>query len=72
MLTKEKNDLICRTGPGTPMGNLFRCYWVPALLAEELPEADGPPVRLQLMSEYMVAFRDTEGRLGLIEEFCAP
>ncbi len=71
MLTQEKNDLICKTGPGTPMGNLFRCYWVPALLAEELPEPDCPPVRVQLMSEYLIAFRDSEGKLGLIDEFCA-
>jgi phenylpropionate dioxygenase-like ring-hydroxylating dioxygenase large terminal subunit len=71
MLTKDKNDLICETGPGTPMGNLFRCYWVPTLLAEELPEADCPPVRVKLMSEHMVAFRDSEGKLGLIDEFCA-
>ncbi len=53
------------------MGDLFRCYWQPALLAEELPEPDCPPVRLQLLSEKMVAFRDTENRLGLIDEFCA-
>ncbi len=71
MLTKEKNDLLTQTGPGTPMGDLFRCYWHPALLAEELPEPDCPPVRVQLLSEKMVAFRDTENRLGLIDEFCA-
>jgi len=71
MLTKEKNDLITRTGPGTPMGELYRCYWIPALLAEELPEADCPPVRVQLLSEFLIGFRDSEGRLGLIDEFCA-
>jgi phthalate 4,5-dioxygenase oxygenase subunit len=71
MLSQDKNDLICKTGPKTPMGKLFRCYWIPALLAEELPEADCPPVRVQLLSEYLVAFRDTDGRLGLIDEFCA-
>ena len=53
------------------MGNLFRCYWLPALLPEELPEPDCPPVRVQLLSERLVAFRDTENRLGLIDEFCA-
>jgi len=71
MLTKEKNDLICRTGPGTPMGDVFRCYWIPALLAEELPEPDCAPVRVELLSEKMIAFRDTEGRLGLMDELCA-
>jgi phthalate 4,5-dioxygenase oxygenase subunit len=71
MLTKEKNDLITQTGPGTPMGDVFRCYWTPALLAEELPEPDCAPVRVQLLSEFLIAFRDSEGRLGLIDEFCA-
>ena len=61
MLKKEQNDLLTQTGPGTPMGNLFRRYWLPALLAEEVAEPDGPPVRLQLLSERMLAFRDTQG-----------
>jgi phthalate 4,5-dioxygenase oxygenase subunit len=71
MLTKEKNDLLTQTSPGTPMGKLFRCYWLPALLAEELPEPDCPPVRVQLLSERLIAFRDSEGRLGLMDELCA-
>ena len=71
MLVKEQNELLTQTGPGTPMGQLFRSYWIPALLASELAEPDGPPVRVQLLSENLVAFRDTQGRLGLIEEFCA-
>lgn len=71
MLVKEKNDLITQTGPGTPMGDVFRCYWIPALLAEELPEPDCAPVRVELLSEKLIAFRDTDGRLGLMDEFCA-
>ncbi len=71
MLKKEVNDLLTQTGPGTSMGVLFRRYWIPALLASELPEDDGPPVRVQLLSERLVAFRDTKGRYGLIDEFCA-
>ena len=71
MLKKEHSDLITQTGPGTPMGQLFRRYWMPALLAEELPENDCPPVRIKLLSERLVAFRDTQGRYGLIDEFCA-
>lgn len=71
MLKKEQNDLLTQTGPGTPMGELFRRYWLPALLSKELPEPDCPPVRLQLLSERMVAFRDSAGRLGVIDEFCA-
>ena len=67
----EHNELLVRTGPGTPMGDLFRRYWLPALLASELPEPDCPPVRLKLLGERMVAFRDSLGRLGLIDEFCA-
>src|SRR4051812_30128742 len=67
----EQNELLCRTGPGTPMGELFRRYWMPVLLSWELPEPDCPPVRVRCLSERMVAFRDSNGRLGLIEEFCA-
>jgi len=67
----EQNELLVRTGPGTAMGELFRRYWIPALLASELPEPDCPPVRVKLLGERMVAFRDSEGRLGLIDEFCA-
>jgi phthalate 4,5-dioxygenase len=71
MLTREQNDLLTQTGPGTPMGNLFRRYWIPALLAEEVAEADCDPVRVKLLGEELIAFRDTEGRLGVIDEFCA-
>jgi len=71
MLRKEQNDLLTQTGPGTPMGQLFRSYWIPALLAEELAENDCAPVRVKLLSERLLAFRDTEGRYGLIDEFCA-
>jgi len=48
MLKREHNDLLTQTGPGTPMGQLFRRYWMPALLAEELPENDCPPVRVKI------------------------
>ena len=71
MTTQEQNELLTRTGPGTSMGELFRRYWLPALLCEELPEPDCPQVRVKLLSERLIAFRDTEGRLGLIDEFCA-
>jgi phthalate 4,5-dioxygenase len=71
MLRKERNEFITRTGPSTPMGQLFRCYWTPALLSEELPQNDCPPVRVKLLSERLVAFRDSQGRYGLIDEFCA-
>ena len=70
MLRKEQNDLITQTGPNTAMGDLFRRYWIPALLAEELLANDCPPVRVKLLSERLVAFRDSKGRFGLIDEFC--
>ncbi len=71
MLRNEQNEYVTRTGPGAPMGNLFRRYWLPALLAEELPENDCAPVRVKLLGEQLLAFRDTKGRYGLIDEFCA-
>jgi phthalate 4,5-dioxygenase len=71
MLRKEQNDLLTRTGPDTPLGRMFRCYWLPAMLAEELPQNDCPPVRVKLLSERLIAFRDTDGRYGLMDEFCA-
>src|ERR1700678_3788451 len=71
MLRAEQNQLVTQTGPGTPMGELFRCYWIPALLAQELPENDCPPVRVKLLSERLLAVRDTNGEYGLIDEFCA-
>jgi phenylpropionate dioxygenase-like ring-hydroxylating dioxygenase large terminal subunit len=71
MLSQEQNDLLTRTGSDTPMGRLFRRHWLPALLAEELPDNDCPPVRVQLLSERLIAFRDSDGHCGLIDEFCA-
>jgi phthalate 4,5-dioxygenase oxygenase subunit len=71
MLKKEQNDLLTQTGPKTPMGAMFRSYWIPALLSEELPANDCAPVRVKLLSESLLAFRDSDGRYGLISEFCA-
>ena len=70
MLTKEENDLLTQTGPGTPMGELFRRFWLPALLSEEIPGADCPPVRVKLLSENLIAFRDTNGAPGLLDAYC--
>src|SRR5579862_8306075 len=71
MLTREENELLTRTGPGSPMGSVMRRYWVPALLSWELPEPDCPPVRLQLLGEPLVGFRDTSGRVAILDEHCA-
>jgi phthalate 4,5-dioxygenase len=70
VLNREENELITRVGPGTPMGEVLRRYWMPVLLEEELPKADCPPVRVRLLGEELVAFRDTDGRVGLLDEFC--
>ncbi|HUC63484.1 MAG TPA: aromatic ring-hydroxylating dioxygenase subunit alpha [Alphaproteobacteria bacterium] len=71
MTTHAENELLTRTGPGTEMGDLFRRYWIPVLRADEIPAADCPPVRVQVLGERLIAFRDTKGRVGLIDEFCA-
>ena len=68
MLTREENELLTRTGPGTPMGRYIRRFWVPALFSRQLPEADCPPVRVKLLSEKLVAFRDSNGTVGLVNE----
>ena len=70
MLSHEDNDLLCRVGPGTPMGSLMRQYWVPAALSSELPEPDGPPLRVRLFGESLIAFRATSGAVGLIQTNC--
>jgi phthalate 4,5-dioxygenase len=70
MLTQEENELLSRVGPGTPMGELLRRFWMPVLLAEELPEPDCPPVRVRILCENLVAFKDTDGNIGLLGENC--
>src|SRR5437879_11901285 len=71
MLTREQNDQLTRTDRSTLMGDLFRRYWIPALHSWEIAVADCAPVRVQIMGEKLVAFRDSEGRIGVIDEFCA-
>lgn len=66
----EDNDLLTRTDAGTPMGELFRRYWLPALTRDELPHPDCPPVRIPLLGERLVAFRDSQGRAAIIGEAC--
>src|SRR5919197_1282620 len=70
MLSAQDNELLTRVGPGTPMGELLRRYWTPSLLVSEAPTPDGDPVRVRLLGENLVAFRDTKGRLGLVGENC--
>jgi nitrite reductase/ring-hydroxylating ferredoxin subunit len=70
MLSKDDNELLCRVGPGTPMGNLMREYWMPAIRSDELPAPDCPPLRVRLLGEDLIGFRMTSGRVGLIEDAC--
>jgi phthalate 4,5-dioxygenase oxygenase subunit len=71
VLSKQENELLTRVGQGTPMGELFRRFWLPALLIEEVPGPDCTPVRVRLLGEDLVAFRDSEGRVGLVDAYCA-
>jgi len=71
MVSKDENDVLTSAGPGTLMGTLFRRYWIPIMCADELAAPDCPPVRVTVLCEQLVAFRDTAGRIGLIDEFCA-
>ena len=70
MLSVEDNELLCKVGSGTPGGALIRQYWIPALLSSELPENDAAPIRLRLLGENLIAFRDTAGRVGLVRNAC--
>ncbi|HEY7465925.1 MAG TPA: Rieske 2Fe-2S domain-containing protein [Dehalococcoidia bacterium] len=70
MLTPEDNEILTRVGPGTLMGNLLRRYWQPALLSSEVPEPDSPPVRVRLLGEDLIAFRDSNGDVGLVANTC--
>lgn len=70
MLSKEENNLLTQTNSGTPTGEYFRRFWLPALLPTEVPSPDCPPVRVRMLGENLLAFRDTKGRVALIDEFC--
>src|SRR5438128_11446570 len=66
MTSQSENELLTRVGPGTPMGRLMRQFWLPACLSSEL-EADGDPLRLMLLGERLIAFRDSAGRIGVLD-----
>jgi phthalate 4,5-dioxygenase oxygenase subunit len=70
MLKREDNELIGRVGPGTPMGNMMRRYWHPVCTSAQLAKPDSPPLRVRLLGEDYVAFRDSDGKVGLLEELC--
>jgi phthalate 4,5-dioxygenase oxygenase subunit len=70
MLTREENELLCRVEGDAPMGQLMRRHWQPVCLAEEVSEPDGSPVRARMFGEPLVVFRDSDGRVGVMDEFC--
>ena len=71
MLTQENNRILCSVGAGTPVGELFRSLWLPAVPSSQLPAPNGPPVRLKLLGEELVAFRDGAGQIGIVQANCA-
>ena len=70
MLTHEENDLLCRVEGAAPMGQLMRRHWIPVALTEEVPEPDGTPVKARILGEDLVVFRDTNGKVGVMDEYC--
>src|SRR5580765_2727893 len=70
MLSAEDNRLLTESDAGTPMGELLRRFWLPVLLSEELPEPDSDPKKVVVMGEELLAFRDTDGKVGLIDQYC--
>src|SRR5215471_17219244 len=70
MLSLEDNELLTNTDKGTPMGDLFRRYWIPVALSEELPGPDCVPIKLKILNEDLIAYRDTSGKVGLVYAYC--
>src|SRR5947209_20003483 len=70
-MTLEENDLLCRVEGNAPMGQIMRRHWIAACLSEEVATSDGKPVRVKLLGESLVVFRDSEGRLGVLDEYCS-
>ena len=70
MLSAKENERLTRVGRGTPMGEFLRRFWLPALLSDELPQNDGDPIRTRTLGEDLVAFRDSNGQVGIVDAFC--
>ena len=70
VLNHQQNERLCRVGPGTPMGQVFRQFWLPVCTSAQLPGPDSPPLRLRLVGQNFVAFRDSSGAVGLLDEQC--
>ena len=71
MMTAEENDLLCRVEGDAPMGQIMRRHWIAACLSEEVAEPDGAPVKVRLLGEDLVVFRDSKGRVGVLDEYCS-
>ncbi|MEP7030892.1 MAG: Rieske 2Fe-2S domain-containing protein, partial [Pseudolabrys sp.] len=71
MMTQEENDLLCRVEGNAPMGQIMRRHWIAACLSEEVAEPDGAPVKVRLLGEDLVVFRDSKGRIGVLDEYCS-
>ncbi|HLB83803.1 MAG TPA: Rieske 2Fe-2S domain-containing protein, partial [Steroidobacteraceae bacterium] len=71
MMTPEENDLLCRVEGDAPMGRIMRRHWIAACLSEEVAEPDGAPVKVRLLGEDLVVFRDSKGRVGALDEYCS-
>ena len=69
MTSAQYNETLTRVGPGTPMGDMMRQYWIPAAASNEL-DADGAPMRLMLLGEKLIAFRNTRGHVGILDHRC--
>ena len=70
MVTAAENEILTRVGPGTPMGRMMRRYWLPVCASEQVAKPDGAPLRTKLLGENYVVFRDTSGRVGVLDEYC--
>lgn len=70
MLTLEENDLLCQVEGAAPMGQIMRRHWIPAVLTEEVADPEGDPVPLRLLGEDLIAWRDTDHRVGLMDRYC--
>ena len=71
MMTQEENDLLCRVEGDAPMGAIMRRHWIAACLSEEVAQADGAPIKVRLLGEDLVGFRDSRGRVGVLDEYCS-
>jgi len=70
VISSEENDLLCKVENDAPMGQVMRHYWMPACLTEEVSQPDGKPIQVRVLGENFVAFRDSNGDVGVVDEFC--